>query len=111
MCPYAQMTVCYWKGKGGENAHDVSQSDTSLNENHTENSFNNVTTVVQSPTDDNDKNELWKAWTMEMLTNNGDISTSMMNEPEQMSEENKKVPICQSCTLKSFDTVPYGANN
>ena len=26
-----------------ENAHDVSQSDTSLNENHTENSFNNVT--------------------------------------------------------------------
>ena len=46
--------------------------------------------MVQGPTDDDDENELWKAWTMEMLTNNGDISTSMMHEPEQMSEENKK---------------------
>ena len=73
-----------------EKAHGVSQSDTSIDENCTENPLNKITTVVQGPSDDNDKNELQKAWTMEMLTNNGDISTSMMNEPEQVSEEDKK---------------------
>ena len=73
-----------------EKAHSVCQSDTSINEKHTENSFNNETIVVQGPTDDNDENESWKAWTMEMLTNDGDISMSMMNEPEQVSEEDKK---------------------
>ena len=57
-----------------EKSDGVSQSDTSINENHTENSFNNVTTVVQGPSDDNDENELQKAWTMEMLMNDGDIS-------------------------------------
>ena len=40
--------------------------------------------------DDDDKNELHKAWTMEMLMNDGDISTSMMNEEESMSEDEKK---------------------
>ena len=61
-----------------------------INENHTENSFSNVTTLVQGPSDDNDENELQKVQTMEMLTNNGDISMSMTNEPEQVSEEDKK---------------------
>ena len=51
-----------------EKEHDISQSDTLLNENRTESSFNNVTMVVQGPTDDDDKNELWKAWAMEILT-------------------------------------------
>ena len=46
--------------------------------------------VVQGPSDDDDKNELCKAWTMEMLMNDGNISMSMMNEQEQMSEEDKK---------------------
>ena len=73
-----------------KNVHDVSQSDTWLNENHTGNSFNNVTTVVQGPTDDDDENESRKAWTMEMLMSDGDISMSMMNELGQMSEEYKK---------------------
>ena len=45
--------------------------------------------VVQGPTDDDDENESQKAWTMEMLTNDGNISTSMTNEPEQISEGNK----------------------
>ena len=70
--------------------HGASQSDTSINENHTENTFNNVTSVVQDPSDDNDENKSQKAWTMEMLTNDGDISMSMMNEPEQVSKEDKK---------------------
>ena len=72
-----------------ENIHDVSQSDTSLNENPTGNSFNNVATVEPGPTGDDDENKSQKAWTMEMLTSDSDISMTMMNGPEQMSEEYK----------------------
>ena len=53
--------------------HDVSQSDTSLNENPTGISFNNVATEEPGPTDDDDENKFGKAWTMEMLTSDGDI--------------------------------------
>ena len=35
--------------------------------------------VVQGSTDDDDENELWKPWTMEMLTNDSDISMRMTN--------------------------------
>ena len=73
-----------------ENTHGISQSDTSINENHTVKSINKTTMVVQGPSDDDDKNESCKAWTMEMLTNDSGISMSMMNEQEQMSEEDKK---------------------
>ena len=55
-----------------------------------ENSFNNVTMEAQGPSDHNYKNESQKAWTMEMLMKNGDISMGMANEPEQLSEEDKK---------------------
>ena len=60
--------------------------------------------------DDDDENESHKAWTMEMLMNDGNISTSMMNEEETMSED-KKVLICQSSTLKPLDTIPHAPNN
>ena len=46
--------------------------------------------VAQGPVDDDDENESHKAWTMEMLMNNSDISTSMMNEQESMSKDDKK---------------------
>ena len=46
--------------------------------------------MVQGPSDDNDENKSWKVWTMEMLTNGGDISMNMTNEPKQVSEEDKK---------------------
>ena len=78
------------KSAPDENPHGVSQSDTSINENHTVKSINKTTMVVQGPSDDDDKNELCKAWTKEMLMNNGDTSTSMTNEQEPMSEEDKK---------------------
>ena len=45
--------------------------------------------MAKGPVDDDVKNELHKAWTMEMLMNDGDISTSMMNEQELMSEDEK----------------------
>ena len=60
--------------------HGVIQSDTLINENHTVESINKSTMVVQGPSDDDNENELHKASTMEMLTNDGNISTSMMNE-------------------------------
>ena len=91
MWPKAQITVCHRKGTVNksipdEKAHGVSQSDTLINENHMENSFNNVTIKAQGPSDDNYKNESQKAWTMEMLMKNGDISIGMANEPEQLSD-------------------------
>ena len=49
-----------------------------------------MATVVQGPTDDDDENESWKAWTMEMLMSDGNISMTTMNGPEQMSDEYKK---------------------
>ena len=73
-----------------KNVHDVSQSDVSLNENPTRNTFNNEMTVVQDTTGDDDEIESWKACTMEMLMNNSDISTTMMNGSEKVSGDYKK---------------------
>ena len=46
--------------------------------------------MAQGPADDDDENESHKAWTMEMLTNDSNILTYMMNEEESMSEDEKK---------------------
>ena len=46
--------------------------------------------VAQGPADDDDENKSHKAWTMEMLTNDGNISMSMMNEQESMSKDDKR---------------------
>ena len=78
------------KNAPDEKPHGDSQSDTSISENCTVKSANKSTIVAQGPADDDDKNESCKAWTMEMLTNNGDISMSMMNEQESMSKDDKK---------------------
>ena len=55
----------------------------------TVNSINESMSEVQGPTDDNNKNESSKAWTMEMLMNDGDISVNTMNEEESMSDNEK----------------------
>ena len=52
----------------------------------TVNSINESTSEVQGPTDDNEKNELRKAWTMEILMNGGDNSMNTMSEEESMSD-------------------------
>ena len=67
-----------------------SQSDTPISKKGTINSINKSTLVAQGPADDYDENELRKAWTMEMLANNSDISMNMRNEEESMSEDEKK---------------------
>ena len=45
--------------------------------------------MAQSPVDDDDENESQKAWTMELLMNNGNISMNTMNEEESMSADEK----------------------
>ena len=55
----------------------------------TVNSINKSTSEVQGPTDDNNENESQKAWTMEMLTNGGNISANTTNEEELMSDNEK----------------------
>ena len=51
------------------------------------NSINESMSEVQGPADDNNKNESRKAWTMEMLMNDSDISANMTNEEELMSDD------------------------
>ena len=70
-----------------EKPNGDSQSDISISENHSLKSIHKSTLVAQGPGDDNDENESHKAWTMEMLMNDSNISTSMMNEQESMSED------------------------
>ena len=67
-----------------------SQSDTPISEKSTVKSINKSTLVAQGPVDDDDENESRKAWTMEMLMNNGDILTNTRNEEESMSEDEEK---------------------
>ena len=55
----------------------------------TVNSINESMSEVQGPTDDSNKNKSRKAWTMEMLMNNGDISANTTNEEESMSDDEK----------------------
>ena len=55
----------------------------------TEKSINEMVPEKKGPTDDGNKNESRKAWTMEMLMNGGDISTNTTNEEESMSDDEK----------------------
>ena len=68
---------------------DYNQSDAPINKMITVNSINESMSEVQDPTDDNNKNESRKAWTMEMLMNGGDISANTMNEEVSMSDDEK----------------------
>ena len=55
----------------------------------TVNSINESMPEVQGPTDDNNINESRKAWTMEMLMNDRDISANTTNEEESISDDEK----------------------
>ena len=78
------------KNNPDEKPNGNSQSDILISEKHTVKSINKSTLEGQGPVDDDDENESCKAWTMEMLTNNGDISMNMMNEEELMREDDKR---------------------
>ena len=72
-----------------EKSDDDKQCGTQINDMSTEKSINELTPEVQGPTDDNEKNESRKAWTMEMLTNGFDNSTNMTDEEESMGDNER----------------------
>ena len=72
-----------------EKTDDNNQCDTLISEKGTENSINELTPVAQGPIEDDNKNESWKAWTMEMLMNGFDNSTNMTSEEESMSDNER----------------------
>ena len=78
------------KNNPGKKPDSDSQSDAPISKKSTVNSINKSTLVAQGPADDDDKNESQKAWTIEMLMNDGDILMNMRNEEESMSEDEKK---------------------
>ena len=94
-----------------EKPNGDSQSDIPISEKHTEKSINKSTLVTQGPADDDDKNELHKVWTMEMLMNKGDIPTNTMNEEESMSEDEKKFLYARAVHSNTLDTIPHAPNN
>ena len=77
------------KNNPDKKSDDYNQSDAPLSKRSTVNSINKSTSVVQGPVDDDNENESRKVWTMEMLTNDGDISTNMMSEEESMRDDEK----------------------
>ena len=80
---------CLSKEDPDKKSDDCNQSDASINKMSTVFSINESMSEEQGPTDDNNKNESRKAWTMEMLMNGGNISANTMNEEVSMSDDEK----------------------
>ena len=72
-----------------ENTDDNNQCDTPISEKSTENSINELTPMAQGPTEDDNKNESRKAWTMEMLVDGFDNSANTTSEEESMSDNER----------------------
>ena len=64
---------CLNENDPDKKSDDYNQSDAPINKRSTVNSINESTSEVQGPTDDDNENESRKAWTMEMLMNDGNI--------------------------------------
>ena len=80
---------CLSENDPDKKSEDFNQSEAPINEMSKLNSINESMSEVQGPTDDNNKNESRKAWTMEMLINGGDISTNTTNEEVSMSDDER----------------------
>ena len=72
-----------------EKTDDSSQCDMLISERGTENSINELTPEAQGSTEDDNKNESRKAWTMEMLMNGFDNSTNTTSGKESMSDNER----------------------
>ena len=72
-----------------EKTDDNNQCDMPISEKGTEKSINELTPVAQGPTEDDNKNESQKAWTMEMLMNSFNNSANMTSEEESMSDNER----------------------
>ena len=65
-----------------ENIHNISQSNSAINETDCEKVINKETNTVQGQTSYDEEKESQKAWTMEMPMMNGNISTTESDEKE-----------------------------
>ena len=65
-----------------ENVHNISQSNSAINETDNKKVINKETNTVQGPTSYDEEKESQKAWTMEMLMMDGNISTTEADEKE-----------------------------
>ena len=72
-----------------EKTDDSNQCDTLISERGTKISINELTHEAQGPTEDDNKNESRKRWTMEMLMNGFDKSMNTTSEEESMSDNEK----------------------
>ena len=72
-----------------EKTDDDNQCDTPISGKGTEKSITELTPMAQGPTEDNNKNEKRKAWTMEMLMNGFNNSANMTSEEESMSDDER----------------------
>ena len=77
------------KNHPDQKPEDIDQNGAPISKRSTVNSINKSTSEVRGPVDDDNKNESQKAWTMEMLMNDGDISTNTTNEEESMTDDEK----------------------
>ena len=72
-----------------EKSDNYNQGDTMISDGGTENSINETIPETKGPTEDNNKNESRKAWTMEMLMNGFDNSTNTTSVEESMSDNER----------------------
>ena len=72
-----------------EKTDNDNQCETPISEKSTENSINELTLEAKGPTEDNNKKESRKAWTMEMVMNGFDNSTNTTSEEESMSDNER----------------------
>ena len=70
-----------------------------------------MATVEPGPTGDDDKNKSRKAWTMEMLMSDSNISMTMTNGLEQMSDEYKKFLYARATHLNHAIQYHMQTNN
>ena len=72
-----------------EKSDNYNQCDTMINDGGTENSIDETIPETKGSTEDKNKNELRKAWTMEMLMNGSDNPTNTASEEESMSDNER----------------------
>ena len=73
-----------------ENVHNISQSNRTISETDCKKAINKETNTVQSPTSYNEEKESRKAWTMEMLMMDCDISTTEADEKERIEKMSRR---------------------
>ena len=105
-----------------KNVHKGSQSDISLNDKPRRNTYNNKATVVQGPTGDDDEIKSQKAWMMEMLMNDSNISlflyarathsnNAIQYHMQQIMERQKVVDKYRSMMKEGMDLIPLESNS